>query len=129
MQGFSNVSPGDPNFSIKILYDPKQKQMLTKAIERGELFELHRVYRGFLDTGHHSSHFYDFSFLKCGLFYITATFFIFFRKARDPNLKPSRPIVWKPLDYRLLETSFNENQLRCRQKSLWKRILGFSLNY
>ena len=48
-QGFSNFFQ-HPNFSIKIICDPKQKQMLTKAIERGELFGLHRVYRGFFLT-------------------------------------------------------------------------------
>ena len=32
-QGFSNFFPGDPNFSIKNLRDPKQTKMLTKATQ------------------------------------------------------------------------------------------------
>ena len=40
-QGFSNFFPGVPNFSIKILRDPKHFFKLAKASERGELVEIH----------------------------------------------------------------------------------------
>ena len=57
--------------------------LLTKAIERGELFELHRVRAQSLSwflghTGHHSVRTFMTSFLKCGLFYVTATCFMNF---------------------------------------------------
>ena len=45
-QGFSNFFPGDPNFSIKILRDPKQKKMLTyQSYWEGELVKHHKVSR------------------------------------------------------------------------------------
>ena len=34
-QGFSNFFPSDPNFSIKILRDPKQKNVNLPTLARG----------------------------------------------------------------------------------------------
>ena len=48
VQGFPNFFPGDPNVSIKILCDPKQKKILIyQSYKRGKLVELHRIYRHF----------------------------------------------------------------------------------
>ena len=52
-QGLSHFFPGNPNFSIQILRDPKQ----TKASERDELVELHRVLGYF---GHSTSQVHTF---------------------------------------------------------------------